>query len=467
MKRLLLLLVVLPAAGAAQEVVWTRTFTDSSYGPEVSVDALGNVVVAAAPWVRKFSPDGESLWTRRFSRSCEPRWLLAATDREGGILLGYYADDTSWGVTKFTSTGDSVWSWRASWPVPSRYHLTAIASDSEGRALVSGYRSGTHESSWYTFRLSADGNTDWLRTFSSEWGPDQVGAVNADRSKGVLVGGCRGMQGRNRQWFPSFIRYSADGDSLGGAVFVPDPESSPGACLAGKGIAADSSDNILLAGSGTVYCDSSPLGDWNGTFLFKYDPVGEAEWRWFSCENDTAGYTWWTGEHHRAVSCRTDPAGKVVLLRPLYLPGDSTFVAELRQFGPEGVEEWVLPTLRSHLPQYPGSYTPALTLALSPQGDIVLAGRVLAQTDTAYVQKVARQPGVGESAAGPPAGRGNAATVICGTGWQSGAGDVYDASGKMVRRSWLSDGRGLVPGVYFVRHESAGYRQTHKLVIAR
>ncbi|MFO7676547.1 MAG: T9SS type A sorting domain-containing protein, partial [bacterium] len=461
MSKTLLLLALLAGVITAQQIVWTRTFLDSSAtGPKVAVDTRGNVIVAAPPWLRKYGPDGDSLlWLKQVCLHLHTR-VRVATDREDNILLGIHGgyQDTTWTVTKLSPTGDSIWTWRTTWSSPPYPpSLTAIATDSENRVLVTGYLHATYSSMWFTFRLGAGGAPDWMRTFASGWGPDRAVAVSADPSDNVLVGGSRGIEGRNRQWFPLFVKYSPDGESLAAAVYVPDPDSSPAACLVAWSIAADPADNILLAGDGTIYSYTSPEGNWYGTFLFKHDPDGTARWRWFSEENNVVGLSGWTGDGG-AVSCRTDAAGNVLLVRAIYLPHGSLFLAELREFRPDGEVAWVLRTMRLHLPLHPSVYSPRLSLALCPQGDIVLAGRMLGLSDTAYVQKVTRSPGVSEADPVPDRGRGQPATVRSGAGFRppTGTFEVYDASGKLVIAPGRNDYPRLPAGIYFVRRQDTG-----------
>lgn len=467
MKKVLLCFALLTAIGISQELTWKRFFpgvAGSDY-MNVVVDSKNNVIVTVTDtvirsWVIKFSPAGESLWSREVHLPMDPGYpgLPVATDPDDNIIVGRMAGGT-WTVMKLTSSGDSLWTWVTEVGA----YLTDIATNSNGYILITGYRSGTYESMWFTFQLTPDGQTDWMRTFTSEWGPDKAGGVCADPFNNVIVGGTRGIPGRNRQWFPQFIKYSKNGDTLAEVIYNP----GPAACLFGMAPATDRWGNIILAGWGKIYW---PEDDWYGAFLLKYDPQGNPLWQRFI--DDTAS--------DRCLifyQCVTDSSGNIYCSGRGWWPPSYPHVVHLMRFSPSGNAEPPFLYVLSERAQGT-NMPPTVWLAIDHQGDIIVATKVgtgVPANDTGYVLKFTNWPvGITEDQERRKAAGYHLPTVInAGTPIQldfpQGTRiEVYDKTGRLLQKT--SNGQNLsLPsvGVYFLRVISSGEKERRKLVVIK
>ncbi|OYD15844.1 hypothetical protein CH330_04450 [candidate division WOR-3 bacterium JGI_Cruoil_03_51_56] len=469
MSKAALLLALLIAVGLAQQVVWSRCLT--GIGPydylDLAVDTRDNVIVTTVPWVRKYSPDGDSLWAKELHLPASPPYDVAttqvATDPEDNIIVGKTTSDTTWVVMKLTPTGESLWTWDTVLPTPGYYWLTDIATNSNSCILVTGCYPSTYDGRWVTFQLTPDGRTDWMRTFTSNWGPEFAEGVCADPFDNVVVGGSRGISGRPRQWFPQLIKYSQDGDTLAEVVYDPYPFP---ANLDGYEPATDPEGNMLLPGGGVIWDTTGGRYRWHGAFLFKYDPQGNPLWQWFS-DTTRNGLFEFQG-------CGTDTAGNIFAAGSRVLP-DSRLVIELRRFTPEGDTVW-----KFYCPMCENAnryHPPPVSLAIDRQGDIITVATttcVAPHPDTAYIFKVSERPGIAEAqerckvkSFWLPTIIGSAHAMRL-TFPSDTRAEVYDESGRLVQKLG-SDRTVRVPsaGVYFIRLESPSYQQTGKLVVTK
>ena len=462
MKRILVLLGLVASLCEAQHIVWTRSFAwRNAFDPDVAVDSRDNVIVAAAPWLRKFSPAGDSLWAKEIILPGEITFDIA-TDRDDNILIGKAITDSAWVVMKLTSTGESLWTWQVAWPGPDPYRFGDLATNGNGCVLITGY-TGNHDM-WVTFQLKPDGRTDWTRAFSSNWESDVAAGICGDPSDNVIVGGRRGIWGRPRQRFPQLFKYSKDGESLAAAVYDPYPFPAD---LDGCRPATDRYGNMILPGRGEIADTVGMRIRWAGAFLLKYDPQGNPLWQWFS--DSAHGYLYPT-------CCATDTVGNIVLAGSSSLP-DQRLVVELRQFLPDGETAWRLDCpLRDSYPD-PVSF-PGVALAVDHHSDFIAAAKNMSGTaphDSALVFKVTEREGISEGQ--PSIGSANVACPATVTtrgdlgltpayGFRFVA--VYGASGTLVRKSRNGQiASGLPSGVYFVRFESPNGRLTRKVVLTR
>jgi len=466
MRATLLFPIFLWASGIAQQIVWVRTLPITYCNDiDVAVDSRNNVVVSAKPWIVKFSPDGESLWARMVNLPMSPSGAptqYVACDPDDNIIAATSPSETSWAVVKFTPTGESLWTWDTLIsPRPALYGLSEITTNSGGEIFVTGSQSGTYESRWLTFQITPDGHTGWVRTFSSGWGPDGAWGVCADRSDNVVVGGCRGIYPRPRQWFPQLIKYSKNGEVLVQVVYDPYPFP---ANLNGYKPGTDPDGNLILPGGGTI-SDTYNLypQHWYGAFLLKYDPVGNLLWGWFS---DTAAEG-----NYGFYSCVTDTAGNI------YAAGskvrNNRRVIILRRFSPYGDTAW---TFYYEVGEVVVGAPAPVSLAIDRDGDIVIVapvpGNYLAPSPRAYVVKVTPRSGVAEATPFPVVSDFSSPTIINRarpTNMHLSPDahlELYDKTGRLLQR--LRGEKGISfskPGIYFLRISSGFNQRMVKLVV--
>ncbi|MEO0101808.1 MAG: hypothetical protein ABIK84_05345 [candidate division WOR-3 bacterium] len=356
MKRYSILLFFISLA-VAQEIVWIRTFRAIVTRPDIAVDSRSNIVVVAYPYLRKYSLSGELLWERRINFGDSSRGPRIDLDGGDSIIVGGYGAPThhdSWVIMKWTPEGETLWKRLIGFHPDSLAYLTDVGVDNQNNILVTGNIPGTYKSMWLTYKLSPDGEIKWVKTFTSQWGPDRPTGICSDDSLNVIVGGERGILGIPRSWYPQVYKYSKDGDSLW-VVYYDDTIHHN--YLVGE-LNVDKLGNVILPGEETGYPPTSVY-----TFLFKYDPRGNTLWRWFDRRR-----VWVSG----FSSCVTDTAGNIFTAglkvhRPY--PYDTIFM-EVWKFSPEGESIWVFPYLLGST--FTAGY-PWFEIDLDREGDIIVA----------------------------------------------------------------------------------------------
>lgn len=380
-----------------------------------------------------------------------------ATDPDDNIIVGRDCGQSMWTVMKLTSNGESLWSTEL---VPVAY-LSDIATNSNGYIVITGFREGTYQSMWFTFQITPDGQTDWMRTFTSNWGPDETRGVCVDHSDNVIVGGNRGIYGWNRQWYPYFIKYSKKGEVLAEAI-----DTSYWGNFWGTKPATDRWGNILLPGGGL----SAKHGEgynWYGGFLLKYDPDGNPLWQWFS---DTA-YDGWL----QFYKCVTDSSGNIYTAGNPWGWGVSPLAIEFRRLPPAG--DTVLRFPYVFRENGSGCRIEKVSLAIDSKGDVIAAAKVgtgVSANDTGYVLKFTNWPvGIKEEKERREVPCYYLATVInVGTPIrldfpQGTRMEVYDRTGRLINREREGDRLSLSTGVYFLRILSGNQKERRKLVVIK
>jgi uncharacterized delta-60 repeat protein len=150
-------------------VLWTLQ-DDASEARGVATDADGNVVVVGFDWnggagegddlwIRKYDRDGTRIWTRTHSgaASDDDYGYGIATDGDGNVLVTGRvvdrADDANIWVRKYDADGDEVWTDSPDVRTSVYEGGAAIAADSSGNVLVTGY-------------VYVDGSEDiWVRKY--------------------------------------------------------------------------------------------------------------------------------------------------------------------------------------------------------------------------------------------------------------------------------------------------------------
>lgn len=445
-------------AAFSHEILWVKILplTEPYDQMDVAVDSRSNVIVSVNPWIVKFGPEGESLWARKVLRPYGSPTQQVATDLEDNIIVGKTTSESSWSMVKFTSNGDSLWCWDTVFPSPHWGTADIATNHSSYIQVTGGYN--VVDYGWITTQLTPDGHTDWVRTFSSNWGPDGAMGVCTDHLNNVIVGGGRGIYPRPRQWFPQLIKYSKKGETL--AEIVYDPYPFP-ANLHGLGAATDRDGNMFLCGGGQIYDTIVRPGyRWYGAFLFKYAKEGNPLWQWFS-DTSEGGY--------RFTSCATDTSGNI------YAAGskawNNTMSMILRRFKPSGELVWTV--------YYPVSEdllsSPKVTLAIDRESNIIaVAPGKVGSLSVGYVLKIADNQGITEGKERCELSNLLLPTIINSaqvkrlTFPPDVRVEVYDTNGRLVQK--LGEDRMFslsAAGVYFLRLESEDYRLTRKVVVTK
>jgi hypothetical protein len=303
------------------DVMWIRTFgtSGSDFAHAVAPDGAGGAVVVGRvaglledkhygsddAFVRRYTPQGEVVWTQQFGTTGADRLYGVAVDVVGviyvvgsteGTLGATHAGGTDGFVRRYTPSGTP--SWTTQFGTSSFDVAGAVALTPAGAIVVAGSTAGALEGAnlgsddGFVALFGHDGTLQWARQFG-------IGA--SDEVTGVAVGtDALYVVGRTFGLGPSdmFLRaYTLNGDylwtRLHGSLDYDE----------GHGVAVGSDGSIHVVGS--TYADedgtSMPNDD---AFLRTYDRDGTLLWsRQFG-----------TDEVEQAYAVATDASGRIAVV---------------------------------------------------------------------------------------------------------------------------------------------------------
>ncbi len=266
---------------SAQDVIWVRRF-DSGFADRCvagAVDPTGNVVVVFASalypesdsiWtcVVKYTPSGDTLWTRIFDSDAildEPYGL--AVDNEGNIYVcGIYSYGISGGgqVLKYDPNGNLIWNKRYGGINSYDYtffECVAVASDGIVVGGHCGYSRIPPHPDVLLVKLSPDSEQVWLRIYNYGGGfLESVHSIVITQQQQIVGVGPIGDHLSTTDYL--VLKFSQNGDTLWSSRLDLDTIDYV------TGLAGDSAGNI--------YISSWKIGEWNSwPVLLKYAPEGE------------------------------------------------------------------------------------------------------------------------------------------------------------------------------------------------
>jgi hypothetical protein len=173
--------------------LWTRTVASNDdsgmIARGIAVDSQGRPIVAGSsgengglPWLRKYTPDGQTVWTREPGPSGVQRTLydVAVGPNDeivcvGGILGDNDDDDDAW-IVALDDEGNNVWSDQQGLP-NTRDLATGVAIDSSGDlTVVATFDWNFNEPTLWIRKYTADGEVRW----TDEPGPASVAFIRPD-----------------------------------------------------------------------------------------------------------------------------------------------------------------------------------------------------------------------------------------------------------------------------------------------
>lgn len=240
-------------------------------------------------FVRKYDLDGTELWTRQFGTSGWDTVSAIAAGPAGvyaaGSTSGAFDGQTSSGgvdafVRKYSSDGDELWTRQfGDWGPEG---ASAIVSDGEGvyvagttSGILPGQTSGGGNDAFLR-KYDAEGSELWTRQFSSSepGGHDFAQGLGIDAS-GLYIAGdtTGGLPGQVSQgWTDAFVRkYSSDGDELWTRQFGS-PSADGALAVVSDGTAVYAAGWTLGALPGQASAGSYDM------FVRAYDVVGTERW---------------------------------------------------------------------------------------------------------------------------------------------------------------------------------------------
>jgi outer membrane protein assembly factor BamB len=253
-------------AGTDGALIWETRYNafpgSEEAGGAVAVDASGNVLVAgySSPnatnlfkydfYTAKYAAaNGALLWEKRYNGPANQTDLASsvAVDASGNVIVtgvSYNTYDYSSGdfyTAKYAATnGALVWERRYNGPANTNDVPEALAVDSSGNVVVTGYSLGTTNYDFYTVKYaSANGALLWERRYNGPGNRSDFALSEAlDASGNIVVSGVSG-----------FDFYTAKYAAANGAVLWESHYSGP-SNLDDKGydVAVDSAGNVIVTG---------------------------------------------------------------------------------------------------------------------------------------------------------------------------------------------------------------------------
>lgn len=257
-------------AAADGTLLWERRYDGPDHGDDsayaVAVDDNGNVIVTGSSitenpprhdvdfYTAKYAAtNGAILWERRYNGPAnrDDQATGLALDAVGNVIvIGFSSNGTNFDyyTAKYAATnGALLWETRYNSPSNHDDQATAVAVDSGGNAIVTGYSDNGTSYDYYTAKYAAaNGAVIWERRYN---GPanrdDQATAVAVDRSGNVLVTG----YSRNPTPDSDNDFYTAKYAAADGAILWERRYNSP----AGRNdqptaLAVDGNENVIVTG---------------------------------------------------------------------------------------------------------------------------------------------------------------------------------------------------------------------------
>jgi uncharacterized delta-60 repeat protein len=183
--------VTIKYAGAG-EPVWTNRFLTSEGHKGLAVDGHGNVFVkGSTSAITGYSGAGFPLWTNRYTGQAN----ALAVDGEGNVLVTGYSDSVSnlsdFATIKYSAAGVPLWTNRHNGPSNGDDKAYAIAVDSGGNVIVTGYSRGIGSSNDFTtIKYSGAGVPLWTNRYNGLGNSDdRATALAVDYRGNVYVTG--------------------------------------------------------------------------------------------------------------------------------------------------------------------------------------------------------------------------------------------------------------------------------------
>ena len=251
-------------AAADGALLWEKRYDSLADGIDdaqaVALDSAGNVVVTGYSdngsntdyYTAKYAAaDGTLLWEKRYNGPTKSRDEAAAValDSAGNVVVTGFSQNGSNGdyyTAKYAATdGALLWEKRYNGPANSTDLGRAMALDSAGNVVVTGYSYNGSNYDYYTVKYAAaDGGLLWEKRYD---GPgdsrDEAQAVALDRAGNVVVTGFS-TDGSNGDYYTA--KYAAADGAL---LWEKRYNGLGNGFEVSRAVALDSADNVVVTGS--------------------------------------------------------------------------------------------------------------------------------------------------------------------------------------------------------------------------
>jgi len=525
-------LFLLGTSMALADTLWTRRYSGPA-GDDVAkvvlTDASNNVIMVGSSAgydyandfvVVKYSPDGDTFWTRRIAGppGSNDDAMAAAIDPSGAVsITGSTGSWPDFNILTVKLYPDGSQFWRATYTGSgnSEDGGTAIAVDDSGDVFVTGSTMNATNTDFVTIKYNVRGGEPVWTAILNNGGDDHPTAIALGPDGSVYVTGYS-MRGGYADY--ATVKYSAAGVEEW-VSFYNGPGNAPDQALA---LAVDASGNAYVTGASAT---APPPGGTNHYATVKYNSAGVQQWavRYERAGSEAAalalgapalyvtgkttgaggnsdyctiaydfdtGDTLWarlydgpTGGGDVAVDIAVGPDGGV------WVTGSSQNDYATVLYSPGGVQEWV----ETYNSSYDGD-DKAAAITIDTENKVIVTGTSWADGnyDIVTVKFDTLPPGIAESpgsepssdfrfsvAPNPnasgfanlrfgPASAGAASITVLGVDGRvllTRSIQTYGAYGT--NGTYPLDLRKLGAGVYVVRLQSGGRSATQKLVVGQ
>lgn len=225
-------------------------------------------------WLRSYNLQGAEVWTETYDgpASVTDVFHAASFDAVGNLVVGGYHGVAGEGadvlLRKYTPDGDVLWTRTYTGANANNDVVSDVATSAAGHIYVAGYETGPAgegHNAWLA-KYDTDGNVIWTRSYNGAASlDDYFSGVEVVGDDDVVVCGYEGAV--EYPWHAFVRRY----DSLGMIAWTDEHAGKAGEGAHCFGIAADSEGNLVATGGELV-------AGIRGVLLRKYDPDGGVWW---------------------------------------------------------------------------------------------------------------------------------------------------------------------------------------------
>jgi len=258
---------------AVGNTLWTRQFgtngDDNAYG--VTTDPTGNIIITGHTYgslegtnagstdvlVRKYDPNGNTLWTRQFGTdkadysygvTTDPAGNIIITGHTYGSLEGTNAGYADAFVRKYDPNGLVVWTHQ--FGTNDTDDARSVTTDAAGNVIIIGYTDGSLEGTnagiidAFMRKYDPNGLVVWTRQFGTNY-DDYTSGVTTDPAGNIIITGHTfgSLEGVNAGNADAFVRkYDTNGNTLWTRQFGTNADDDA------RSVTTDAASNIIITG---------------------------------------------------------------------------------------------------------------------------------------------------------------------------------------------------------------------------
>jgi hypothetical protein len=260
----------------AYDTLWFRVYDTGwdEYGARVGIDPFGDIIVAGstgneeAILLIKYSPSGETIWSRIIDDEDELSLTGLAVDKEGNIILvgSYYREPEEVGAYIVKSDNGGNILWVKKFTINNWAGLCGVVCDDSNNIIVSGFYDEEGDNI-ILIKYSPNGDSVWVKRYNLGEELESICGLMQDKEGNIIGTGAIGSL------FPSIydlltVKFDKNGDIIWISRIDFDENDW------GTDVTIDSANNIYVCGF---------TGDFDliHSFVVKYNKYGDTLWARF------------------------------------------------------------------------------------------------------------------------------------------------------------------------------------------